>query len=171
MIEPRAYHVRPARPLSSGLLLLGCVALAGVIAIEFSEDIALAPDVTAAAPSLPEVAETVVEPFEPPPPDLFSVISERPLFVASRRPFVAPVEPEPEAGPTEAPLEPLAAELVGVMLTGGQRSVLIQREGSASAERIAVGQSVDGWRVEEVDQRHALLRRGAEKQVLELRRD
>ncbi|MDX1540542.1 MAG: hypothetical protein R3349_03975, partial [Geminicoccaceae bacterium] len=109
--------------------------------------------------------------FEPPPPNLFTVISERPLFAPSRRPYIPPATVEPAAGPAEAPLEPLAAELVGVMLTGERRAALVQREGSASVERLAVGQSIDGWLIEEVEPRYALLRRGGEEQVLELRRD
>lgn len=161
----------PIRSLSSGLLAAGCAALAGVIVLELSEDMSLAPDVTAAAPSLPEVEEVLVEPFDPPPPDLFTVISERPLFAASRRPFVPPAVAEPAAGPVEAPLEPLEAELVGVVLTGERRSALVHREGSAGPERFWVGQSVDGWLVEEVGRRHAVLRRGDEERILELRRD
>lgn len=156
---------------SSGLLLLGCAALGGAIALELSEDLSLAPDVTAAAPSLPEVEEALVEPFDPPPPNLVTVISERPLFVPSRRPYVAPPPVEPAAGPAQAAAEPLTAELVGVMLTGARRAALVQRKGSSSPERLSVGQSIDGWLVEQVEPRRAVLRRGAEERVLELRRD
>lgn len=162
----------PNAPLSTGLLLLGCAALGGIIALELSSELSLAPGVTAAAPAAPDIPEVEIEPFVPPPPDSFTEIGERPLFVPTRRPFVPPPEAEAEAIPVEEPPpEPLLAELVGVVLAGQQRAALVQEQGAAGPRRLAIGQTVDGWRVEEVEAGRALFRRGDEVQVLELRRD
>lgn len=161
--------VQPAKPLSSGVLLVGCAALAVVIALELADDVALAPDVTA-APAVPELQLADARPFDPPSPDAFAVISERPLFAESRRPYVAPAVVEPAAGPAPVPAEPLTAELVGIMLTGRQQAVLIQQEG-AGLQRVALGQSVDGWRVERIERNQAVLSRAGEEHVLELRPD
>lgn len=159
-------------PLSTGFLLLGAAALATIIALELSQEISFAPDVTAAAPAAPDIPEVEIEPFVPPPPDRFTEIGERPLFVPSRRPFVPPPEGEAEdPAVEEPPPEPLLAELVGTVLAGDQRAALVQEQDAAAPRRLAIGQTVDGWRVEEVEAGRALFRRGDEVQVLELRRD
>jgi hypothetical protein len=157
--------------LSTGLLLLACAALGGVIALEASEEFSFAPEVTAAAPALPDPPAPERTDYVPPPESDFEIIAERPLFSPSRRPFVPAVALAPEAGPeAEAVAEPLLAELIGVVLTGAQRSVLIQEEGRP-LRRVHLGQSLEGWRIEEVERDHVTLRRGDETHILEMRRD
>ena len=161
----------PTSPFSTGVLALACLALGAVVALLWVEDVSLAPEVTAAAPSLPELPEREPVAFEAPAPDAFAVIGERPLFSPSRRPFVAPAAVEAPTAPVEAPSEPLLAELVGVVLTTKQRAAMVQEEGASAPRRVAVGQSVAGWRVVEVERSRAVFQRGDETQVLELRRD
>lgn len=161
----------PTSHLPTGFLVLSCLALGTVLAFELVEDVSLAPQVTAAAPAVPEIPERGPVSFEPPDPEAFEVIGERPLFSPSRRPFVPPAADEPAAGPDEPPPEPLLAELIGVVLTADQRAAMVQEEGASSPRRVAVGQSVAGWRVVEVEPSRAVFRRGEEVQVLELRSD
>lgn len=159
-------------PLSTGLLALCATALGAVVVLELTGGLPIAPQVTVAAPGVAEV--TVPEPAEyrAPPPAAFDVISERPLFVASRRPFEPEVDLEPAADPVqEAPLEPLAADLVGVMLTERGRSALIHREGESRPQRLHPGQTLDGWRFESLERDRAVFRQGEDVQVLPLRAD
>lgn len=161
----------PNTPFSTGFLVLGCLALGTVLVLAWIEDVSLAPEVTAAAPAVPEIPEREPVTFTPPDPNAFEVIGERPLFSPTRRPFVPPAAPEPVAGPAEPDPEPLTAELIGVVLTADQRAAMVQEEGARGPRRLAVGQSIAGWRVVAVESNRAVFQRGDEVQVLELRRD
>lgn len=159
-------------PVSTGLLALGAAALSGIIALELTDGLAIAPEVTAAAPGVPEMKTPEPMSFTPPPPRTFGVISERPLFVASRRPFEPPLDPAPAAGPEEeTELTPLDADLVGVMLTERGRFALVQRPDEPGPERLHPGQTLDGWHFETLEPDRATFRRGQEVRVLELRAD
>ena len=99
---------------ATGIWLVLCAGLGGIVALELSSSLPFAPQVTAALPAapLPDIAPEPAA-FEPPPITAFGEISQRPLFSTSRRPFV----PEPESeGPT-APDEQVSIELVGTLLT------------------------------------------------------
>jgi hypothetical protein len=157
--------------LSTGFLVMSCLALGSVVVFEMMGDVSLAPQVTAAAPTVPALPEREPVSFEPPDPEAFEVIGERPLFSPSRLPFVPPTTSEPVVEPDQPPPEPLLAELVGVVLTADQRAAMVQEEGAPAPRRVTVGQSVAGWRVVEVERSRAVFRRGDEVQVLELRRD
>lgn len=157
--------------LSSGVLTLGCCGLAAVVALQLAGDVSLAPRVTAAAPPAPALPEADPVEFSPPPADAFSVISERPLFSATRQPFVPPAEETPVETAVAAPEEPLLVELVGVVLTERQQAVMVQEEGERVPRRVNVGQSVDGWRVVSVARDGATFQRGDAVQKLRLRRD
>lgn len=136
-------------PWSTGLLLLVCAALATVVAIELSGGLPLAPQVTAAAPSVELGPEPELSSFEPPPPQRFDEISARPLFVATRRPYEPPAEAEVEAPP---PLEvaPTALHLIGVVLTEQDRSALVRPDGGDRAIWVREGDRLEGWVIGEI---------------------
>lgn len=153
----------------TGLSLLAIAGLGTVIAYELTGGVAIAPEVTAAAPAsaMPEAAPAPSE-FQPPPQRQFNEISARPLFFPSRRPF-APSAAEAEAAAVAEPA--VALELIGVLLTDHERAALLQPLGQASALWAREQQTVAGWLVEEIAPDHVRLREGDRVEVVELRDD
>jgi general secretion pathway protein N len=85
---------------------------------------------------------------------------DRPLFSATRRPppkidltHAAAVAPPPP------PIIPPAVTLVGVVLGEKDRAVIVQ-EKSAKPMRVTIGEDVDGWRVDSITSRSAVLKDG-----------
>jgi hypothetical protein len=148
--------------------LLAIAGLGTVVAYELTGGMALAPEVTAAAPAsaMPEAAPAPNE-FRPPPQRQFNEISARPLFFPSRRPFALPAEAQ-----AATVAEPAAAlELIGVLLTDRQRAALLQPLGQADALWAREQQTVAGWLVEEIAADRVRLREGDQVEVVELRDD
>lgn len=149
---------------AAGIWLLVCMGLAGIIVLELSAP--LAPQVTAAPPAapLPEFAPPP-EPFDPPPRQLFAEIAARPLFSATRRPFV------PESGAAANPQDAnIAIELVGTLLTEQGRAALLQPQGD-NARWVLAGEQIAGWQVVTIERDQVRLRLDEEAKTLELRSD
>jgi hypothetical protein len=154
----------------TGLSVLAIAGLGTVVAYELTGGVALAPEVTAAAPTsaLPEAAPEPSE-FRPPPQRQFNEISTRPLFFPSRRPFApSTVEAEAQAA---AVADPAALELIGVLLTDRERAALLQPAGQPGAQWVREQQAVAGWLVEEITADRVRLRDGDRVEVVELRDD
>ena len=149
--------------------MLAIAGLGTVVAYELTGGVAIAPEVTAAAPAsaMPEAAPAPSE-FQPPPQRQFNEISARPLFFPSRRPF-APPGAEAEAAEDAEPA--VALELIGVLLTDHERAALLQPLGQASALWAREQQTVAGWLVEEIALDRVWLRDGDRVEVVELRDD
>ena len=154
---------------STSFWLLICASLAGVVAVELSSSLRLAPEVTAAAPAALPAAEPEAPSFSPPPPEAFDEIALRPLFFESRRPFVPTLLDE---GPAEEPVaaEKLAVELVGTLVTDARRAALLQPAGQDAAWH-REGDKVAGWRVGKIGRDQVMLRQGEESETLDLRAD
>jgi hypothetical protein len=149
---------------ATGIWLLLCTGLAGIVALELS--IPLAPQVTAAlAPApLPEFAPGP-DAFDPPPRDAFAQIAARPLFSQSRRPFV----PESEAE-EEPPDDRIAIELVGTLLTDQGWAALLQPQ-NQDARWLRAGEKIAGWQVETIEREQVSLHLDDEAKILQLRAD
>jgi hypothetical protein len=147
---------------ATGIWLLLCMGLAGIVALELS--LPLAPLVIAALPaaSLPEFAP---EPFDPPPRHAFAEIATRPLFSQSRRPFVR----ESEAG-EELPDDSIAIELVGTLLTEQGWAALLQPQ-SQNARWRRAGERIAGWQVKTIERNRVSLHLDHESKTLKLRAD
>lgn len=84
---------------------------------------------------------------------------DRPLFSPTRRPppkvdlaqAVTPVPPPP-------PIMPPAVTLIGVVLGAGEHAVIVQEKAGGKPLRVAVGQDIDGWRVESIEPRSCILK-------------
>jgi general secretion pathway protein N len=152
---------------ATGIWLLLCTGLGGMVALQLTSSLPLAPEVTAALPAapLPDLA-TEGAAFEPPPSSAFGEIAERPLFSASRRPFV----PETKAEELAAPDEQVSIELVGTLLTEEGRAALLQPEGQA-ARWLRRGEKIAGWQVETIQRDRITLRLDDEARTLQLRAD
>ena len=149
----------------TGIWFLLCTGLAGGVALELL--LPLAPQVTAARPAAP-LPEFAPEPaaFEPPPRHVFAEIVARPLFSASRRPFVA----ESEAAGEPSPGESIAIELVGTLLTERGAAALLLPQGQ-NARWLRAGETIAGWQVETIQRDQVSLHLDGEAKTLELRAD
>jgi hypothetical protein len=156
-----------ARWTTAALAVL-CAGLGAAVVVELTGGLPLAPEVTAAPPTAPQLdwSREPVE-FEPPSRDEIEAIAERPLFSASRRPFV-PAEAEPESMPVQS-LPPL--QLIGVLLTEQQRAALVQPVGEGDPTWVREGNRVQGWRVEKIEQDRVQVRAGERLETVELRPD
>ena len=154
---------------STSFWLLICAGLAGVVVLELSSSLPLAPEVTAAAPAALPAAAPAPPRFEPPAPDAFDDIALRPLFFESRRPFV-PAAVAVEGAEAPAAEEALAVELVGTLVTDQDRAALLEPAGQDASWR-REGDKIAGWRIGAIERDRITLRRGEETETLELRPD
>jgi hypothetical protein len=86
-------------------------------------------------------------------PASFAEITERPLFYPSRKPWTPPPPPPPPPAPTpvaKAPSPLTNYALVGVIVSGDQRSALIRPPGNKKAITITEGQDLAGWKLQEI---------------------
>jgi hypothetical protein len=110
----------------------------------------------------------------------FAALVERPLFTPTRRlvrPVEAPpTEPEPqaaapdEAPPPEAPSGTPRPDLrfFGTMRHGKSYAALVTRPGENGSQALAVGDTVDDWKVAEVDRDRLVLQHDAERYTLSI---
>jgi general secretion pathway protein N len=150
---------------ATGVWLLLCTGLAGIVVLELSSPIA--PQVIAAVPAAPflEFAPEP-DPFDAPPSHRFAEIGARPLFSESRRPSV----PDIKAGQELPRDENIALELVGTLLTEEGRAALLQLRGE-NARWLRAGERLAGWQLETVERNRARLRRDDASTTVELRRE
>lgn len=118
-------------------------------------------------PALPAV--TPVESFHLSPPNQYSEVVARPLFIAERR----PESPPPDEAPPEKP--PPGSEqkfvLFGVMIAPGNQAALLRlEEPNAKTARVRLGEMIAEWRLDQVTADGVVLRRGEATQELPLTR-
>jgi hypothetical protein len=98
---------------------------------------------------------------------------ERPLFTPSRR-LVRPLEPSPEPEPMgeEEPVVEAVASIerpdlrfFGTVRQRGRVTALVTREDRASMEQLAVGATVDDWKVAEVTRDRLVLTHDDRREV------
>ncbi len=145
-------------------------ALAGVIAFELSGEAGLTPAVTAAPIEAPITEPDGMAPagVVSPPLDLLDEIIGRPLFSASRRPEEAVIEERKVE--VASPTRTFSFELVGTMLSGSSRVVLLSHP-EKGLLRLRKGQTVEGWEVGKIDHNMVELQNGDEVERLKLRTD
>ncbi|HSZ74978.1 MAG TPA: hypothetical protein VK779_09175 [Rhizomicrobium sp.] len=95
--------------------------------------------------------------FAAQPIETFSSIDERPLFSATRKPAASPEQNPAQAGPPPAP----NASLVGVIMDGKTQLAMMRSPDSAFALSYAVGSSIGGWQISEIDSDKVKLISGA----------
>ena len=154
------------------LALLVCLFLGAVVYLELSTSIA--PEVASNSPT--EDGATQVErpslppetAYEPPPFEAFAEASARPIFAPSRRP------------PSNAPAVTTAAapqviafgfELVGVLISADERMALVRQDGVTDLQRVAIGRSLNGWRIDQIEPDHVVFSADETVRRVELRAD
>jgi len=80
----------------------------------------------------------------------YPMIAEHPLFQASRAPWAAAPQPTPVA-PSDVAPPPSGYILAGVVLSGGERSAILQPAGAAKVRVISEGETLDGWTLRRID--------------------
>jgi hypothetical protein len=96
-----------------------------------------------------DVRASDAPPLAPPPQPALAAIFERPIF--------APVADVAEAAPTDAP------QLVGIAGRIDRDAVAMVRAGDGATRTLAVGESVDGWRLASLAIDAAFFTRGRER--------
>jgi len=120
------------------------------------------PTVRLALPSRDAAAARI---FQMPPATSFAAIDARPVFDASRQPVAGPPDTMPVSG-TSASLPPLT--LVGIIIDRQTRLALIKLAGAPLAVSYAVGMSVSGWQIVEIEADRIVLRAGGANQEIRL---
>jgi hypothetical protein len=147
-------------------LLVVCVVLALIIAIELAYPARTADTgVAAAEPALTEAPSFGESVYLPPRMDDLSEMLDRPLFYADRR---MPVPPKPAA---PAALTPLRMKLEGVAITADSRVAVLRDLKNNQLLQLTEGMSHDGWTLDEVTASGATFQRGAEIEELALETD
>jgi len=96
--------------------------------------------------------------------DELDVLVERPLFSPTRR----PAESEPTPGAEPLPVEPVAPpspidfELIGIVIAGADRTVLI-KSGNGSTIEVRESEAYDGWTVVLIEAERVVFRRDLEE--------
>ena len=152
------------------VLGLSCMIFLGVALVPWLFDPA---DYLAAGPGAQatvELAEAPMTPrFDPPPIEQFAAIVERPIFTATRRSArrqpVAPSAPASSSGG----LILGRYQVVGVVVTPGNRLVLLRRLGGAETIRLKEGEEIDGWTLVNVTRNDVVLESGGRREKIEIR--
>jgi len=92
-----------------------------------------------------------------PPADTFAAADARPLFNQSRKPYIEPLKPDAP----NAPPPPPDAMLIGVIMDAQIRMALMKTPATPLAQSFAVGATVEGWLVTDIEADHVDLRSGA----------
>ena len=105
---------------------------------------------------------------DPGPLESYVAILERPVFLASRRPAA------PHKNPRGQPGEVLLLDrypVVGVVVAGDTRMVLIRQEPDGSIRRIALGAVLDGWTLSGVTRERLVLEMAGNRKEVLLKRN
>ena len=157
-----------ARPL----LLIGVCALLYLIWASLNRPLDLPDQPAAGGPAAaPEATPQDARPAAPEMAD-YAVVVERPLFFAERAPYVA-LEPDPplnQSDPASAPMPGASVPftLSAIVISAGQRLAVIHYGRDNRQQRIALGQSIDGWAFAAIEPRSVVVRKGGQTQTLEL---
>jgi hypothetical protein len=155
MTKSPNYHIGP--------LLRVSAMLAGILAWEIVTGPIFMPE---AALKSVEVKSSVMIPndtrLEKPAISTFSEFVARPLFTPTRRP--PPTKTEPNIA-TTAP-KPENLQLIGVIISEGERMALLQTLATGDVTRAVEGQSVGGWEVHAINPTQVVLKRGNASEVV-----
>lgn len=93
--------------------------------------------------------------------------TRRPMFFASRRPFEPP-RPPPPAPPAAAAIPVPKVIVDGVVIGGEIRKAHLRRQNEAEGQWNELGQTVEGWRVAEIDENGIVLERDGRRAAIGL---
>jgi general secretion pathway protein N len=102
-----------------------------------------------------------------------SATRDRPLFSVTRRPPPRPAAPPATEAPQpvavrDSPPEPPPFDLIGAVVGGANKVVLLRNRATSAVERLREGGALEGWRVEGVKPRSVSLERDGRIETLHL---
>jgi hypothetical protein len=120
---------------------------------EESPEIAAGDGPSSAKPGVaPQESQQEAVTFATPPREAYNEVLERPPFSETRRPAPPAV--------AKASDQPLAATVIGTILSaGGVRALIVHGE-PAELARVVEGQEIDGWKIKSILQEKVVLSRG-----------
>jgi general secretion pathway protein N len=155
------FAMRPGAALLLGVL---CLALGVVIYYELGA----AEDESATVP-MPMVAGSTAPPLPPqpasttlPPIESYSEVTHRPLFSPTRQP------PPPETV-KETQGNPNNFALLGIVISDGGRTALVEYGRPPALARLKEGQAVDGWTLQSILPDRVVLQHGATEHEVRLK--
>ena len=161
---------RPSRAL-----MIACVALGAVLYAELEEGLFAPPSSLAVSPpARPLEDRAIPADFDFPSYESFHEVVERPLFSPTRRPpaKVTPAQskpkPTPKPKPQTARIERGLFSVLGIVISDDERVSLVRLKKSGETVRMAVGDVVEGWRVESIDRDCVTFRAGEVRDRVEL---
>ena len=145
------------------VLLLVCLGLAGVIAVEVSTPSLAVPEV-GSQPAIPIRSKSAAidgpAPYALPPLQSFASITDRPLFSQTRRP--SPQGTDDSLGPWSSLV------LAGIIISPTSREALILHGKPQTVVHVEEGQNVDGWLITSILPDRVVLRGGGTEHELTL---
>jgi hypothetical protein len=160
---------KTARYLQSFLLGLSAI-LAVYLLVALNRDYVLQGDADEPAASVGIAETTANQPSDLPPIEEFAAIVERPLFMMDRKPYV------PGIAETEQPQTPVNQNslsneqylLSAIIISEDKRLALLTKQSDSKLYKLGVGESIDGWTIQDIQTREVSLNRGTESRKLEL---
>jgi len=144
------------------ILLTAGAVLTGIAIIPWLRD----PMVTDSGPGVAINTPQAPSDFNDPGPlEKYDEIVQRPVFVATRRPVVAPAL---NPGHTDEVMLLGIYPVVGVVIAGQQRLVLIRKAAGDTVSRIAQGAELDGWILTEVSRERLVLEKAGNRKEVSL---
>lgn len=145
-----------------GALAGACLLLGGLLWLEWTR-VRAPPPVERAVTQIADETVTAVQAPPVPPLAVFAAIVARPLFMPDRRPYVPPPPAPAQQPPQPEPAPPVEVTVHGIVTRGEQRLALVSVGRAEAILRVAPGDELHGWRVEQVDPSGVALARGAER--------
>jgi hypothetical protein len=145
------------------LILCAGVTALGLVNWQIMDLEPAAPVTVASSADIPEASVFRQQPIDPLPLSEFEEIVRRPVFTASRSPFVVPTE----RAQTLAELRSPDIRLVGVAIDTNTKRALLRTAQQPQARWVEQGESIDGWLLQIVRQDAVTIASG--QQVHELR--
>jgi hypothetical protein len=155
-----------------GALLLFLCALTAALGYVNWRVLQLEPAAAAPAEGRIVLASTTAVPALDPAPTSrtlsdFDEIVRRPVFNASRRPFVVP-EPTVRETAAPAPLPPPDMRLIGVAIDGSKKRALLRNGKQPNGHWVQEGESIEGWQVRSVRSDAVIVASGQQAHELRL---
>lgn len=113
----------------------------------------------------PDHGNAVVASHVPPPLAEFAEISERPLFVTTRRPLPITAA-APAAVQSVVAARPLQVIVLGVIVSGEHKLALLRIDNATQSRVVAEGDEIEGWKVVSITAQNIVIRgNGAEREI------
>lgn len=102
------------------------------------------------------------------PPEAFSEIVERPLFMENRRPFMPPASTEPKRPHQAEPDISTQISLSAIVITDNKRIALIENSRNKKLQKLQQGETFNGWTLTDIETNSIAMQKGPDTRRIEL---